>query len=193
MQKPDYGIDSPQIVCGQLGTGLVALALALFKPVFFGFHFRWLEVAFGIYFLHAAFGMIEYSRKGKLRLRETLLDRIPWRGDEMALDVGCGKGLLLTAAARRLNTGKAVGVDLWLAHAISGNSPEAVLRNAELEGVGDRVEVKTGDARDLPFDSRSFDVVVSNFVLHEVDTPADRQKMLEEMVRVLRPGGHLAL
>src|SRR5262249_61629804 len=57
----------------------------------------------------------------------------------------------------------------------------------------DRVEVKEGDARHLPFDDDSFGVVVSNFVVHEMDTRADRERMLGEIVRVLKPGGQLVL
>jgi ubiquinone/menaquinone biosynthesis C-methylase UbiE len=118
---------------------------------------------------------------------------IPWRGDEIVLDVGCGRGLLLVGAARHLTTGKTVGVDVWLPHAMSGNRPGAVLENAAIEGVADRVEVRQGDVRQLPFDDASFDVAVSNFVLHEMNTAADREKMLREILRVLRPGGQVAL
>jgi SAM-dependent methyltransferase len=186
--KPDYGLDSPAIVGGQLLIGLVALLLAYFKP-----HWRWIAVAAGVYFIHGAVSMIHYSKRGKLKLRETLLDVIPWRGDETVLDVGCGKGLLLAGAARRLTTGKAIGVDVWVPHAMTGNRLEAVLENVRLEGVSDRVEVKRADARELPFDDGTFDVVVSNFVVHEMNTRADREKMLGEMMRVLKPGGRLAL
>ena len=47
------------------------------------------------------------------------------------------------------------------------------------------MEVKEGDARQLPFPDESLDVVVSNFVVHEVNTAAEREKMMREMVRVL--------
>jgi SAM-dependent methyltransferase len=100
---------------------------------------------------------------------------------------------VLIGAARRLTTGKAVGLDRWVAGALTGNRPGAVLDNARLEGVQDRVEVKEGDARQLPFADESFDAVVSNFVVHEVKDRAERQEMLQEMVRVLKPGGRLAL
>src|SRR5262249_23076633 len=137
-------------------------------------------VAAGIYFLLAAGGMILYSKVGKLRIRDQLLGQIPWRGDERVLDVGCGRGLVLLGAARRLTTGNALGLDLWLAGALTGNRPEAVLDNARREGVLDRVEVKQGDVRQLPFADDSFDVVVSNFVVHEVDSRAEREQMLRE-------------
>jgi arsenite methyltransferase len=192
-REPDYGIDSPAIVCGQLIAGLLAIALAFLKPRLLGLQIWWVEVAAGISFLQGALGMLHYRKIGKLKLRETLLDTIPWRGNEAVLDVGCGKALLLIGAARRLVTGKAIGVDIWIPHAMTGNVPEAALENAALEGVADRIELKQGDARELPFDANVFDVVLSNFVLHEMNTPADRNKMLREMIRVLRPGGRLAL
>lgn len=66
------------------------------------------------------------------------------------MDVGCGRGLLLNAAARRLTPGKAIGIDLWQSVDQSGNRPEATLANARLEGVAGLVEVKTGDMRELP-------------------------------------------
>jgi SAM-dependent methyltransferase len=92
-----------------------------------------------------------------------------------------------------LTTGKAVGLDRWVAGALSGNRPEAALDNARVEGVLGRVEVKEGDVRQLPFADASFDVVLSNFVVHEVKNRAERAQMLLEMVRVLKPGGRLAL
>jgi len=137
--------------------------------------------------------MLWYSKVGKLRLREELLDQIPWEGHERVLDVGCGRGLLTVGAARRLSTGKAIGVDLWLRAALSGNGPERVLENAYREGVAGRVEATKGDVRKLPFENHSFDVVVSNFVFHELPTRAEREVMAREMVRVLRPGGRIAL
>lgn len=75
---------------------------------------------------------------------------MPWRGDELVLDVGCGRGLLLIGAAHRLNSGRAVGVDLWVPGAVSGNGPQAVAENATSEGVAGRVELTQGDARGCP-------------------------------------------
>jgi arsenite methyltransferase len=194
MQKrPDYGIDSPGIVAGLLAAGVVMLGLAGFFPHAWGLPTKWIERAAAAYFFCGAAGMLFYSRVGKLQNREQLLDLIPWRGDERVLDVGCGRGLLLAGAARRLTTGKAVGVDVWNPGAITGNRAAAVLQNAWREGVSDRAEAKAGDARQLPFPDNSFDVVVSNFVVHEMNTAAERQKMMQEMVRVLKPGGRLAL
>ena len=95
--------------------------------------------------------MLWSSKVGKARELERLLAAIPWRGDEVVLDVGPGRGALLVRAARRLTAGRAVGVDLWRVEDQSGNSPEATRSNARTERVGDRVALVSGDARQLPF------------------------------------------
>lgn len=192
-QKPDYGIDSPHIVGGLAIFGVLVLIAAFLLWRIWAHSLAIFALLFGAYFLYSAAGMLYYSKVGKFGSREQLLDRIPWQGSERVLDVGCGRGLVLNAAARRLTTGEAVGVDVWQEHAVSGNRREAVLENARREGVLDRVKVQESDARQLPFGDASFDVVVSNFVLHELKTAPDREKMVREIVRVLKPGGHLAL
>jgi SAM-dependent methyltransferase len=193
--QADYGIDSPAIVAGLFVLSGIGLGAALVWHLFGDPH-PFAEIALvaaGIYFLLGAGGMVRYSKVGKLRIRDQLLETIPWRGDERVLDVGCGRGLLLIGAARRLTIGKAIGLDRWVAGALTGNRPQAVLDNARLEGVLDRVEVKQGDVRQLPFADDSFDVVVSNFVVHELNNRRERRQMLQEMVRVLKSGGRLAL
>ena len=193
--RADYGIDSPAIVVGLSILSGLGFGSAMVWHVF-GHPPPFWEIALiaaGVYFLLAACGMTWYSKVGKLRIRDEIVELIPWHGDEMVLDVGCGRGLLLIGAARHLTTGKAVGVDRWVAGALTGNRPEAVLHNALLEGVSERVEVKDGDVRQLPFADASFDAVLSNFVVHEVKSRAEREQVLREMVRVLKPGGRLAL
>ena len=73
---------------------------------------------------------------GKLRLRDRVLDGLALRGDEQVLDVGCGHGLMLLGAAKRLKKGKAIGVDIWQKEDQAGNDPEATRENARREGRG---------------------------------------------------------
>ena len=192
-RKPDYGIDSPGMVAGQFLAGALATGVAIGFPRLRGLPVRELGFFAGAYFFIGALGMVYHSRVGKMALRDKLLDHVSLCGHEMVLDLGCGPGLLLVAAARRLKTGKAIGVDMWISHAISENGPGSALQNAAIEGVADRVEVKEGDVRRLPFEDGSFHVVVSNFVVHEMNSSVDREKMLREILRVLKPGGRLAL
>ena len=135
------------------------------------------------------------SRVGKLDTRDQLLSEVsairPWLGNEDCLDVGCGRGLMMIGAAKRLSTGKAVGIDLWSAKDQAANSPEATLMNARLEGVEQKISIQTGDARQLPYADDSFDIVMSHWVIHNIEAQADRDKALSEMWRVLRPGGAL--
>jgi ubiquinone/menaquinone biosynthesis C-methylase UbiE len=133
--------------------------------------------------------MLWDSKIGKVRSRERLLQKINWTGREQVLDVGCGRGLMLIGAARRLTSGKATGIDIWQAEDLSGNRPEAALENARREGVEDRVAVQTADMRQMPFSDNSFDVVVSRAVIHNLYKANDRARAIAEIARVLKPGG----
>jgi len=188
-KKGNYGLDSPGIVVGLATAGVVFLVLGILMNS----GWRWAWYGLAAYFFLGAAGMVFYSKVGKLALRERLLDKVAWHGDERVLDVGCGRGLLTVGAARRLTSGRVVGVDVWLRGAITGNSAESALENAKAEGVSDKVEVKEGDAWNLPFENGVFDAVVSNFVVHELQKRADREQMMREMARVLKPGGRIAL
>ncbi len=130
---------------------------------------------------------------GKRAIWAQLLDELGLRGDEHVLDVGCGRGAVLMQAARRVPTGRAVGVDVWRRRDQSGNSRAAAERNAVAEGVRDQVELADADARDLPFASASFDVVVSSLAISNIRDAGGRAQALREAVRVLRPGGRLRI
>ena len=116
-RKANYGIDSPAIVAVLCFLGLASLLAGLRTHS----TWRWVAYAFGAYFLLGAAGFFFYGKVGKLGLRDRLLNKIPWRGDERVLDVGCGRGLLTVGAAYRVPSGSVVGVDVWNPRAIGGN------------------------------------------------------------------------
>jgi arsenite methyltransferase len=195
----DYGLDAPGVVAGNAVAGVAALAGAAIgwaaqhrhrvpAAVLGG----WLA-AWGLIAVAQAWLMVRSSRVGKLQERDQLLDELPWRGDEWVLDVGCGRGLLLIGAAKRLSTGRAVGLDLWRRQDQAGNDPAATMVNAQAEGVTERVELCDGDARQLPFDEQTFDVVISSMTLHNIPGSAGRATAVGEIVRVLKPGGRVAI
>jgi SAM-dependent methyltransferase len=192
-RRPNYGIDAPLIV-GRLAVLGVAAVVA--AAVLRTTNFRMLSSAagaIGIWSIACAVVMVAGSKVGKLRLRDALLSRIAWRGDERVLDVGCGHGLLLVAAAKRLSTGRAVGIDIWSQTDQADNRREHATRNARLEGVADRVEVRDGDARTLEFPDGAFDVVVSSFALHNIPVSHAREQAVREIIRVLKPRGRVAI
>ena len=180
---PDYGIDAPGVrramlfagvggaVCGAIAVtvaartvGAVAISASVAAII---------AILAGVY----GFGMAGYmtyaSRIGKLRTRDRLLDivadRLPLMGTEQVLDIGCGRGLMMIGAAKRLTTGTATGIDLWRSEDQSGNIPDAARENARIEGVVDRVMIQTGDARALPFTDAAFDVVLSHWTVHNLE------------------------
>jgi arsenite methyltransferase len=138
-------------------------------------------------------GGLYSTRRGKFEVWTEILDELGLRGDEQVLDIGCGRGAVLLLAAERLPNGRAAGADIWLSRDQSGNSRASTERNALLEGVSERVDLVHADARDLPFDPATFDVVVSSLVFHNIAGNDGRDRALREAVRVLRPGGQLRI
>jgi len=191
--KVDYGLDAPALVrnFAIAGAALLLAGLALAVAGVAGLAGPlWLA---GAMLLATSAAMLHSSRRGKLIERDRLLNRLELRADAEVLDLGCGRGLLLIGAAKRVPAGRAVGVDLWSQVDQSDNRRSATLANAEAEGVAERVEVVDGDMRALPFANASFDAVVSSLAIHNVPDAAGRERALGEIARVLRPGGRVAI
>jgi SAM-dependent methyltransferase len=198
--KADYGIDAPNLLKSMLTRGGVFLAFGLLiwymnRLLAPGRALAILVVlgAIGVVYLLVAAVMMWSSRVGKLGIRDRLLDSIALSGEEKVLDVGCGRGLLLIGAAKRLTSGRVTGVDIWSLEDLSSNSADAVRSNARAEGVADRIRIEDADARKLPFANDSFDAVVSSTAIHNIEERDGRRQAIGEMVRVLKPGGRLAL
>ncbi len=194
--KPDYGLDAPHWFYLWLYTGLSGSALWLLLN-----HFRAPRLVRAGVGAAALWGLITTpffvfsSRVLKLQEADHMIDVLTWRGDERVLDVGCGRGVLLVKAAQHLTVGSALGVDTWQARHHASQHGSATLANAEAEGVGDKVALCDGDARRLPFLDASFDVVLSGMCIHNISHSEyeERRSALTEIVRVLKPGGQLAI
>ena len=130
------------------------------------------------------FSLETRAKGGYLEAVEKVVDAARLEPGEKVLDVGCGPGSL----------------DRWLAHRtgnanpITGLDPStyllgeaaAMVRNEGLEGV---VEFREGSGDSLPFPDLSFDVAMSFTAMQYVDA----DQMMREMVRVLKPGGRVAV
>ena len=122
-------------------------------------------------------------------LSNTLLDRLEWDGQGKALDIGTGSGRVAIYLAKRYPSVHVVGIDYW------GNpwtySKSICDRNAEIEGVADRVSFQRASAVSLPFEDGEYDLVISNFVFHSVRV-VDKISLIKEALRVVKKGGAFA-
>lgn len=197
--KADYGFDGDYravpapVVAGITGLTCTALLASAARSLAKGRR-RSAAVtgASGALIATTAALFVQATRVGKFKVWAELLDGLELRGDEKLLDLGCGRGAVLLAAAKLLPNGRATGVDIWRADQ-TDNSPDNTLTNAAIENVADRVEVHTADITELPFDDNSFDVITSSLVVHNLPDRASREKAIAEAARVLRPGGRLLL
>jgi len=193
MRRGEYGYDAPYGLVIFAAFGLLFLGVAAVD---------WREAEtrpavamtiYGVFFLANGASFFYTTRRGKFLEWARILDGLHLRGDEAVLDMGCGRGAVLTAVARRLTTGRVTGVDIWNRLDQSGNARDVTERNASLEGVAERVTIETGDMRTLPFPDASFDLVVSSLAIHNIRTDADRRRAVAEGFRVLKPGGRLVI
>jgi hypothetical protein len=116
----DYGIDAPGVIRGLTIGGIAGLALGGVGYVVLGAGSSPLALVVGAWGVFVGLTTIptavltyRSSQVGKLRERDRLLDDLALRGHEVVLDIGPGPGLLLVGAAKRLQSGRAIGVDLF--------------------------------------------------------------------------------
>jgi SAM-dependent methyltransferase len=193
LSKPDYGIDSPTTVRSMFSRAGWTLAFAI--AIFYVNHAEYpgpanhLLIALGaiaVAFFAAGAFMVWSSRVAKFQVRDEMLDSLQLRGDEKILDLGSGTGLVSIGAAKRLKSGRITGVDL------SGTADKAK-ENAKLEGIGDKVRIDPGRETKLVYPDGLYDIAVSALALHDIREYGDRQQLVREMFRVVKPGGRLAI
>jgi len=115
--------------------------------------------------------------------RKTIELLKPFRGGRY-LDIGTGTGDLVFEILDQSANVLVDGIDP------SGQMLEIACDKAAKRGVGDTVSFSTADALDLPMEGETYDGIVSGFCFRNIER---RQKALEEMLRVLKPGGKLAI
>jgi ubiquinone/menaquinone biosynthesis C-methylase UbiE len=198
-RRADYGVDAP--LTGLLPPAAIGLSLAALSAYHHRHHHRKLssiELLSSLPVLFTAAVYLHATRRGKFHIWSELLEELQLRGDEYALDMGCGRGAVMAMLARLVPRGHVVGLDLWRTEDQSGNNPEVTQRNLEAEGVAERCELKTGDMLAMPFEDNTFDLVVSSLAIHNIDerdlrNHAHRLQAVSEAARVLKPGGRLVI
>jgi SAM-dependent methyltransferase len=144
-----------------------------------------------LYFAYARYMFSPGGGDIQAKMQEKLLDHMAgWDGTGWVLDIGCGNGPLTIEIAKRYPQAEATGIDYWGAQ--WEYSKGVCERNATIEGVAERVTFERASATSLPFDDEAFDVVVSNFVFHEVRDVRDKKRLIGEALRVVKKGGWFA-
>lgn len=105
-----------------------------------------------------------------------VLERLELRGDEIAVDAGCGSGRVTAELAKRLPRGRVIAVD----------GSEAMVEKAK-ERLGDRADYLVSDLVELEVD-RPVDLVFSTATFHWI---GDHDRLFQRLHAILKPGGRL--
>jgi len=128
--------------------------------------------------------LVDFIKKLELQALETAEERIPLylevglKDAELILDVGCGPGMV-TRDIAHLTKGKVIAID---------GSEDMIKVAKDILKVYKNVELRVGNAENLPFDDNMFDVVTCNLLLMWAENP---QQVVKEMARVTKSGGNV--
>lgn len=204
--KPDYKNWVPKGMVYTVSVGFVLSVIGLLIFIFMRFGggvtqkifvvvFALLSIITGggTVFCHVMYRAFDYNGKRQLsrRIIEGIADYVKIQAGGTGLDVGCGSGALTIACVKKNPQAKMIGLDRWGAEYASF-SKTLCEKNARIEGVSEQTDFLQGDAKSLPFPDESFDLVTSNYVYHNI-AGADKQKLLQETLRVLKKGGLFAI
>jgi len=128
-------------------------------------------------------GGIETLHPGGFALTKRTAELAALREGLKVLDVSSGRG------SQSIFYAKEFGVDVTGVD-ISEEMVKTAAVNAEKAGLSHKVQFMLGDSQCLPFEDNTFDVVINECA---VGIPDDSQKVLHEMVRVVKPGGRILI
>jgi len=183
--KPDYGNwVSRRLVFGPGMLSLIFLGLAKLFPLLILIAVLFLLVA--LYFAYARYLFSPRGGKVQEQVRGLVLSNLDWDGEGQVLDIGCGSGSLTIELAKKYPAAHVIGIDYW------GEqweySKKVCEKNAEIEGMAERVTFQKASAAALPFADDHFDAIVSNLVFHEVSGVKDKKELVREALRVGKKG-----
>jgi SAM-dependent methyltransferase len=128
-------------------------------------------------------GPVEEFHIGGRQASEEFLDQLELSADDTVLDVGCGLGGVARFAAARYGS-HVTGVDLTQEYIETGQAMTNWI------GLQDRVSLEHGSATDMVFQDETFDKA---YMMHVGMNIADKEALVSEILRVLRPGGSLGI
>ena len=120
----------------------------------------------------------------ELTFKRRLVKEAHIEKNHQVLDLGCGTGTLTILIKKTHPEAEVVGID--------GDSRVLEIAQAKVARAGLRIKLEQGMAFELPYCDNSFDRVLSSLLLHHL-AQENKIKTLNEVFRVLRPGGELLL
>ena len=203
--KPDYKNWMPKgmvitvyvisILLLFIASSFLILAITINKYLYIPFGIS-LILAIFVLFISIKFHqmMKAFDYDGDYHLMKTVAEGtvkyVNIKDNDKGLDVGCGSGALSIALAKLNPNTEIIGIDRWGKEYASFNK-KLCEKNAEIEGVCN-VSFMQGNAVSLPFSDNEFDVLVSNYVYHNIPS-RNRQDILLESLRCLKKGGRFAI
>ncbi|HET9194440.1 MAG TPA: class I SAM-dependent methyltransferase [Vicinamibacterales bacterium] len=120
-------------------------------------------------------------------------ERFLQAGSGRVLDAGAGSGRAAVGVLLARPGATVTALDIYDGYmGIDDNTPARFMKNAQIAGAADRADVRTGDARQMPFADASFDAVVSSYMIDHLGREG-RTKALHEVARVLKAHGEFLL
>lgn len=171
--KEKYGEAARRVAAGEsTGCGSAASAIPCCDPI-----------SSNLYAIGETAGLPEQAVAASLGCgNPTALAQL--RAGETVLDLGSGGGIDVLLSAKRVGpTGKAYGLDMT-------DDMLALARENKRKSGVENVEFLKGEIENIPLPANSVDVVISNCV---INLSADKDRVLREAFRVLRPGGRFAV
>jgi len=175
---------------GLLTLFFVALSFFVFFNLMIGIIAIVITILMILMFVYFIYARYQFSPKGndvQNKIYNLLLDYITFNGEGKILDIGCGEGTFIVKMAKKYPNAKFTGIDYW--ENVWGYSKESCIKKAKNEGISNRVIFQKASASKLPFKDETYDLIVSNFVFHEVKDEKDKKQLIKEALRVLKMGG----
>jgi len=178
-----------------LGLCTLGAGVLLFMP--FGSFYRIsMIILFAVIFVSFLFPLYAYmmfsQKGGKLQEKfyTLIIQSLGENVEGKIIDIGSGNGVLAAKLAQQHEKTEVTGIDYW------GKdweySRSVCEKNAQILHVENRVHFQKGDAAALDFANDTFDGAISNLTFHEVQSVADKRAVLQEALRVVKPGGRFA-
>lgn len=191
------GLDAPNVVRNLLASSCFAFVLSIIFYITSSKILFWLASLYMIpcvfTTLFTAIWMLISSFFLKPKIIQNLVQKLELNGNELILDAGCGSGIFAIEAAKFLSTGQVEGIDIWRTQDQFRNFLKNTIQNIAVNDLQKKINIHTADMRNLPYLDEYFDCVVSSLAVHNIKSQKEQERTLCELLRVLKPGGFLAI